>query len=222
MFMPKRFGVLLASFFVIFYGSSLLSVEINEINMRKASRYLTEKESDLVKAYLNSRINELKQDPLRDSPIKQAEEAKLQEIFQEFYRSNYDSVLQEISALGDNPQALLQTSKLRTVMLSGGLEQTPWFLREIAGLDWFFERDSKRTRKKWPRPQDKLVYIMTLADDLVMNHNKVFDATLVRDAVDTLEKHINYLLERAPKTFKSRVIDILLKLQKLREGYVKE
>lgn len=222
MFTSKRFRVLLASFFAIFSGISLFAMQINEINMRQASRDLTEKESDLIKAYLNTRINELKEDPLRDSPIKQAEEAKFEEIFQAFYRGRYDQVLQGLSLLGGNPQAILQNSRLRTIMLSGGLEQTPWFLREIAGLDWFFERDAKRTRKKWPRPQDKLVYVMTLADALVLNYNKVFDATLVHDAVDTLEKHINMLLERAPKTFKVRVSDIIAKLQKLRDEYAKQ
>jgi hypothetical protein len=133
-------------------------------------------------------------------------------------------VIQEIAEMGDDPQRILNTSKLRTYMLSGRLEHTPWFLREIAGLDWFFEYDSKRSsrNKKWPKPQDKVVYIMSLADELVMNHKKVFDTIMVLDAIDSLEKHIDRWLQQASKTFKPRVDGTLEKLRTLRAEYTKE
>ncbi len=216
----RLYGAILVPFFVVISSTHLLSMQITEANMRQASRDLTTKESDLIKIYLKNKVDQLKQDPFIEA--KRAEEGKFEEIFKEFYRGRYDHVLQEISALGGDPQAILQTSKLRTAMLSGKLEQTPWILREIAGLDWFFERDSKRSRKQWPKPQDKLVYLMSLSDELAMNHAKIFDTMLVRDAIDTLEKHINYLLDRAPKTFRARVSETIAKLQKLRVEYNKE
>lgn len=203
-----------------FLVSHLSAMQITEAGMRQASRDLTAAESEKLKVYLKDRIDQLKQDSLRDPQGSQL--ARLEEAFKEFYRNRYDMVLKEIAALGDNPQRILNSSKLRTYMLSGKLEHTPWFLREIAGLDWFFERDAKRSRKQWPKPQDKLVYLMSLADELVMNHTKVLDATLVIDGIDSLEKHITSFLQRAPKTFKFRVSESLAKLQVLRADYTKQ
>src|SRR5262249_36095193 len=128
----------------------------------------------------------------------------------------------ELLALGYNPKNILQTSQLRVTMLMGNLEHTLWFLREIAGLDWFFDRDGKRRTKQWPRAQDKLVYLMSLADELVANHRKIFDATVVLDAIDSLEKHINQWSTRTPKVFRYRISETLNKLQELRGEYPKE
>ncbi len=209
---------------VSFVGFSLVShlsaMQITEAGMRQASRDLTAAESEKLKVYLKESIDQLKRDSLRDP--QGAQLARLEEAFKEFYRSRYDMVLKEIAALGDDPQRILSSSKLRTYMLSGKLEHTPWFLREIAGLDWFFERDAKRSRKQWPKPQDKLVYLMSLADELAMNHTKVLDAALMLDAIDSLEKHINSFLQRAPKTFKFRVTETLAKLNALRADYTKQ
>lgn len=203
-----------------FLVSHLSAMQITEAGMRQASRDLTAAESEKLKVYLKDRIDQLKQDSLRDPQGSQL--ARLEEAFKEFYRNRYDMVLKEIAALGDNPQRILNSSKLRTYMLSGKLEHTPWFLREIAGLDWFFERDAKRSRKQWPKPQDKLVYLMSLADELAMNHTKVLDAALMLDAIDSLEKHINSFFQRAPKVFRFRVTETLAKLQALRAEYTKQ
>jgi hypothetical protein len=196
--------------------TNLSALQITQASMRQASRDLTAAESESIKRYIQNNIDEAKQDTLSDP--QGAKLAKLNELFKEFYRSRPDLVLQGVSELGDDPQYILNTSKLRTYMLSGKLEHTPWFLREIAGLDWFFEYDSKRSsrNRKWPKPQDKLVYIMSLADELAMNHKKVFDGTLVLDAIDTLEKHIDMWLQYTSKSFRPRVEGTLEKLNTLR------
>jgi hypothetical protein len=197
-------------------------IPFSQASMREASRELTAAESSLLKHYIQNNINEVKQGAISDP--RGAKAAKLDEMFQELYRSRPDLVLRGVSELGDDPQYILNTSKLRTYMLSGKLEHTPWFLREIAALDWFFEYDSKRSsrNRKWPKPQDKLVYIMSLADELLMNHAKVFDGTLVLDAVDTLEKHINMWPQHVSKSFRPRVDSTLEKLHTLRAQYANE
>lgn len=211
-------GMYVFVFVSVMFVYKLSAIQITEAGMRQASRDLTASESATLKLYLNNRINELKKDSLRDPQ----QLARLEEAFKDFYRNRYDMVLKEISALGDDPQRILNNSKLRTYMLWGKLQHTPWFLREIAGLDWFFERDAKRSRKQWPKPQDKLVYLMSLTDELIMNHTKVIDITLVLDAIDSLEKHINSFFQRAPKNFKFRVSETLAKLESLRVEYTKQ
>jgi hypothetical protein len=189
-------------------------------NMYAASRSLTKQESELLAAFIEQKSNEAHQE--RVFGVRKTVGERLQQIFNDFYQHRYDQVLQGLSALGYDPQDILHTSKLRIAMLSGSLEHTLWVLREIAGLDWFFERDAKRKRKDWPKPQDKLDYLMKLADELVMNHTKVFDPTQVLDAVDSLENHINMLSEKAPRIFKQRLDGTLEKLESLRNEYTKE
>lgn len=189
-------------------------------NMYAASRSLTKQESELLAAFIEQKSKEAQQE--RVFGAGKTTEAQLNQIFNDFYQHRYDQVLQGLSVLGYDPQDILHTSKLRIAMLSGSLEHTLWVLREIAGLDWFFERDAKRKRKDWPKIQDKLDYLMKLADELVMNHTKVFDPTLVLDAIDSLENHINVLSEKAPRVFKFRVADVIAKLGSLRTEYVKE
>jgi hypothetical protein len=189
-------------------------------NMYAASRSLTKQESAFLAVFIQQKSNEAQQE--RVFGARQTSEARLNQISNNFYQHRYDQVLQGLSALGYDPQDILHTSKLRIAMLSGSLEHTLWVLREIAGLDWFFERDAKRKRKDWPKPQDKLDYLMKLADELVMNHTKVFDPAQVLDAVESLENHINALSEKAPRVFKFRVADIMAKLESLRAEYTKE
>lgn len=220
--------------FVVFFSlfslnSTLLSMlspaalerrRITPENMAAASRNLTKEESELLSAFIAQKSRELQQE--RVVGAKQTEESRLEQIDNDFYQHRYDRVLQGISALGYDPQVILKSSKLRTAMLSGSLEHTLWPLREIAGLDWFFERDSKRKRKEWSKPQDKLTYLMSLADELVLNHAKVFDPALIIDAIDALENHITQWQARASKTFKQRVDATHAKLEALRAEYAKE
>jgi hypothetical protein len=189
-------------------------------NMYAASRSLTKQESALLAAFIEQKSKEAHQE--RVLGMGKTVSEQLNRIFNDFYQHRYDQVLQGLSTLGYDPQDILHTSKLRIAMLSGSLEHTLWVLREIAGLDWFFERDAKRKRKDWPKPQDKLDYLMKLADELVMNHTKVFDPAQVLDAVDSLENHINALAEKAPRMFKQRVDGTLEKLESLRNEYAKE
>ena len=210
-------GMCVFCFVMVMFVVNLSAMQITEAGMRQASRDLTASESAILKLYLKDRIDEIKKDSVRDP--QGAQLARLEDAFKEFYRNRYDIVLKEIAALGDDPQTILHSSKLRTYMLLGKLEHTPWFLREIAGLDWFFERDAKKSRKRWPKPHDKLVYLMSLADELAMNHAKVLDTALTLDAIDSLEKHINNFFHRAPKVFKYRVSEALSKLDTLRAEY---
>ncbi len=204
------------SLMLVVSSSFLISMQQTPEDVIKASRNLTQKESDLIKVYLEKKMNLESPESSPDAKIN--EELRLDEIKQAFDRARYDLVLQQISALGDNPQVVLETSQLRTTMLAGKLEQTPWILREIAGLDWFFERDSKRSRsKQWPKLHNKLAYLISLSDELTKHHAKVFDTLLIRDAVDTLEKHIKQLAPRISKD--TRLTEALTKLQKLRSKY---
>lgn len=196
-------------FILSFTHSLLFSMPSNPLERRRitqetmhaASRSLTKEESDLLATFIEQKTHT---------------EMGFDQIFKDFYQHRYDRVLQGLSALGYNPQEILHTSQLRIAMLSGSLEHTLWILREIAGLDWFFERDAKRKRKDWPKAQDKLDYLMKLADELVMNHNRVFDPTQVLDAIDSLEIHINQWQSKTSKTFKQRVDGTLAKLESLR------
>lgn len=187
---------------------------ITQDTMLAASRSLTKEEYKLLADFIEQKLHEAQQEQILAT--KKTEYARLNKIFNDFYQHRYERVLQGISALGYNPQDILRTSKLRIAMLSGSLEHTLWILREIAGLDWFFERDAKRKRKDWPKSQDKLEYLMSLADELVVNHTKVFDPTLVVDAIDSLENHINQWQTKVSKTAKQSAEITLAKLNALR------
>lgn len=194
--------------------TSAHAMQINQATMQQASQELTTKEAQALKEYLHTRLTQLQRDGLDELMLQ--EKAKLEKIVDLFYQHRYEKVLQDLSAMGYNPQEILHSSALRTAMLMGTLEQTPWFLREIAGLDWFFERDARRTRKKWPKAQDKLAYVISLVDQLERNYSKVFDQTLIREAIDALEKHSMILSSASSKTLKTRFADILARLDKIR------
>lgn len=196
--------------------SFLQSMQINEANMRQASHELTEKESLSIKKYLQDRIDTAKN--IAETDQNNKESAMLETIVNEFYRGRYDLVIQGMYTLGYNPQEILGTTALRTSMLAGKLEQTPWFLREIAGLDWFFERDSKRSRKhkQWPLLQDKMTYLLSLADQLERNHMRIIDKSMIRDALDSLIMRITLLNPKLPESMQLKAQEVLARLEALR------
>lgn len=180
---------------------SLLRMRINTDMLKQASQELTTREAELLKKYLDTRIMQLSHDAVDDVALQ--EKDTFEKIVTLFYQHRYDKMLQELYALGYDPKTILHSSALRIAMLEGKLEQTPLFLREVAGLDWFFEWDARRKHKKWPKLEDKLKYISYLSDQIDRNKNKLFDTALIRNAVDSLEKSLNILEEQASGSVKS-------------------
>jgi hypothetical protein len=193
--------------------SSFIYKPLNQKNMQQASRQLTTEESATIKRFLHERIEHAKK-----SGSKNKEKALLEEIFEEFYFGRYDFVIQRIRELGYDPQKILGITALRTAMLAGNLEHTPWFLREIAGLDWFFERDSKRSRKymTWPHFEDKMNYLLSLAVPLEASHMHIIDKNMIRDAIDSLKMRITTLIDKVPEVVQSKARDTLERLETLR------
>jgi hypothetical protein len=198
---------------------SLLRMRINTDMLKQASQELTTREAELLKKYLDTRITQLSHDAVDDFTIK--EKDAFEKIVTLFYQHRYDKLLQQLYALGYDPKTILHCSTLRIAMLQGKLEQTPLFLREVAGLDWFFEWDARRKHKKWPKLEDKLKYISYLIDQIDHNKNKLFDAALIRNAIDSLEKSLNTLVEQASASVKSlkaktRFTDMHARLEAIR------
>jgi|GEM_PF-6022242 len=199
---------------VLQFDIGTYAMEINEVSMHQASRELTEQERTALKNFLVHQFRLLEQDPSLDPNGHQKE--ALERVLTQFDEYRYDTMIAGLIALGYDPRMVLKTSALRVYMLEGKLQQTLWFLREIAGLDWFFERDAKRSRKnkKWPELQDKLDYLVSLANHLELNLKKVFDTTVLLDAIDSLQRHVESLItDSSSKRFKMRAEELLERLK---------
>lgn len=180
--------------------------KMTESQMREASKSMSPQEMKLMENHLKSEIKKAKTSE---------EKEKLESIFHFFYQGRYDLVMQELKALGDDPQKILKTTGLREKMLSGELERMPWFIREIAALDFLFEKDTKEKLKKWPTAKDKALYIISLVDQLDRNHQKVEDKAILKEAINNVRGKLNELTEYVPAVFKRQITIALAKLDKI-------
>jgi len=177
--------------------------KITENEMREAAKSMNAEEIKLMENHLKNEIKKTKTPQERE---------KLESITQSFYKGRYDLVMQELKSLGENPQKILKTTGLREKMLSGELERLPWFIREIAALDFSFERDAKATVQKWPAATDKALYIIGLIDQLERNHQRVEDKVILKDSINNVRDKLGQLAEHVPGVFKRQISTALTKL----------
>jgi hypothetical protein len=143
----------------------------------------------------------------------------IERMLQKFYRGKFDEVIAEIKRRGDKIQDILKISGLREKMLSGELERIPWFMKEIAGLDWFFERDAnrKQSEKLWPQPKDKVQYLGNLTDQIERNHSRVSDTVMLHEAIDELGGRLSGLRDSVSNIMKRSIDQALEKLRLVEE-----
>ena len=177
--------------------------------MREASKKMTAKEMKNMENYLKNWVKKAADDD---------EKAKREKIFQSFYKGRYDLVMEELKALGENPQRILKTTGLREKMLSGELERTAWFMREIAGLDWFFSNDAKKQKNKrqWPTRKDWVQHLTNLADQVVRNHRRVEDAQMLEDAINDMTNRLEKHKNRMNAVFKRQINNTLKRLKDIK------
>lgn len=186
------------------------AVDISNTQMRQASKSLTMEETDLVKKHIRTRMRNAK------AAGDTEELERLESLEKSFYKGRFDVVMAELKALGDDPQKILRVTGLREKMLSGGLERRPWFIREIAGLDWFFEQDVKKAKKQWPKELDKVQYLIGLADQLDRNHKRA-DLDDVADATRALLTELAARKALVSRVFQRQVDQAVRKLNEVRE-----
>lgn len=148
------------------------------------------------------------------------------------YTEYFNLVVAELESLGENPQIILQTTGLRQKLLEGKLEKTPWFVKEIEGLDWFFEQDAQQasfnaermtsglqplgpTQPQWPKPKDKALYIVSLVDQIERNYQRIETEDLAT-IIETCQEYLISFLPDIPNVFKRTVQEALNKLEKVR------
>ncbi len=171
---------------------------MTEADMRKAAKTMTADEMKNMENFLKKLVKKADTDEERE---------KREAIFHSFYQGRYDLVMEELKALGENPQKILKKTGLREKMLSGELQRLPWFMQEIAGLDFFFQRDAVAPAKqqKWPKPKDKALYLISLVDQIDRNQNRVEDDKMLKEAIKTLDDKLEDLKDNVPGVFKMQI-----------------
>jgi hypothetical protein len=147
---------------------------ITEKQMRAASKELSAKEMANMKMLIQNNINEAKAN--KDTVAQQEYEV----VFQDFWKGRYDLVMQELLEKDKEHggiQNMLQMTGLRAKMLAGELEKVPWFIRQIAGLDWFLENDPT-LNNVW--------YLISLVDQIDRNNARVEDPEMLLEAINDL------------------------------------
>jgi hypothetical protein len=152
---------------------------------------------------------------------------------EKMYTEYFNLVITELESLGENPQLILQTTALRQKLLEGKLENRPWFVKEIGGLDWLFEQDAKQTalnteragnesqfmrnfsQTRWPKQQDKALYLMSLVDQIERNHQRI-ELTDLGTIIETCQKYLISFLPDMSNVFKRTIQEALNKLEKVR------
>jgi uncharacterized protein (DUF924 family) len=205
---PIRYLVISGSFFCF---SVYALVPVSPALIHKAAQTMNGAEMQNMRDYLEDSITASRTggDTLRAQA--------LERIQQQFYKGHYTLVMQELKALGEDPQDILRTTALRAKMFSGELEQFPWFMREIAGVDWLFAQDAQKATKQWPQPKDKALYLIYLVDQLERNHARVVDRELLDDAITELVARLDALRLNIPGVFKRQIENALARLDTIRE-----
>jgi hypothetical protein len=206
--MKIRFKAIIINFLAInFIGQLMGMQQLADKDIRTAAQNMTLEESKQMANYLQSKVNDMKNDG--DSFGQQ----RYEELFNQFYKGRFVLVMEELKALGDDPQKILKVTGLRDKMLSGQLEKIPWFLREIAGLDWFFQQDAKRTKPQWPQPKDKVLYLAGLVDQIERNHARTNDLQMLSEAIDSVSSRLMQLQNSVTKIFQRTINQALDKLK---------
>jgi hypothetical protein len=191
----------------------LSGMQISEESMRDASRGLTTNEYDQLRSYLQHCISKAKENGDGE------QEEALEKLFSDFYHERYALVINKLKEMGYSPQRILSTSHLRERMLTDGFGHgtVPWFIREIAGLNWFFEQDSKKIRKQWPHFKDRLAYLISLAEQLEQKHHSITDSDILQEAIETLMRRIQELTIMVPRLSHKQATEAM---ERLRELYI--
>ena len=196
----------------LFFGFSVYALlPVSPALIHKAAQTMNAAEVQNMRDYLEDSITQSRTGG--DTLKAQA----LERIQQQFYKGHYALVMQELKGLGEDPQDILRTTALRAKMFSGELEQFPWFMREIAGVDWLFAQDAQKTTKQWPQPKDKALYLIYLVDQLEHNHARVVDRELLDDAITELVARLDALRLNIPGVFKRQIENALARLDTIRE-----
>jgi hypothetical protein len=175
--------------------------ELNSEEMLRLEKFLREKHKESI---TNNNVDAIE---------------KYDKLLKELNKGRFDLVIAEIKKHGEKIQDILKITNLREKMLSGELEKIPWFIREIAGLTWFFEQDAKQSQEKqqWPRPQDKVLYLASLVDQIERNHNRVTDLTTLKNAIDELRTRLSNLQNSVSNVMKRTIKQSLEKLRLVEE-----
>ena len=206
--MLKKFGIIAC--FIGFTAHLLASpfMKMSEEEVREASRSMSTKEAQEVESFLRRQTSEGEGDL----------DEELEKLFQAFYKGRYDLVIEELRSLGINPQRVLRDTGLRIKMLESKLEKVPWFIKEIAGLSYFLEKDAllPQDQKKWPTLNDRAQYLVYLSSELCAYQERVEDETDRLEAIEILLGEFEQIQEFLSPVFrdqieqaKTRIEDIL-------------
>jgi len=127
-----------------------------------------------------------------------------------FNKGLFDRVIEELKSLGENPQHILTKTKYGEMMKDGSLDKMPWWLGAVEGLDFFFKINEKLVKdyklsgvkELYKTADDKVVYIMARASDIINNHKNLIPATgsknshleiMLKNAVTILVNKLNAL-----------------------------
>jgi hypothetical protein len=151
---------------------------------------------------------------------------------EKIYTEYFNLIIAELESLGESPQLILHTNNLRQKLLEGKLENTPWFVKEIGGLDWLFEQDTKQaawtieqthndlqfldsTQSAWPKLEDKALYVMSLVDQIERNHQRLATEDLAI-IIEICQEYLISFLPNMSNVFKRTIQEAINKLEKVR------
>lgn len=155
---------------------------------------------------------------------------------EKIYSEYFNLIIDELKALGGDPQLILEAPDLRYKLLTGQLEDEPWFVREIAAMKWFFEQDDQNkallkdknkinpslnrplrtVQLQWPTPKDKALYIIGLIEQIERNYQRVENKEDLAAIIGICEYHLTLQLPEIPGILKRIAQEALNKLTKIR------
>jgi hypothetical protein len=198
-----------------FLVAALYAMHVTESMITRAEREMTPKERVGITDRIKQDITAAK---FASDNVRQA---KLEEILDELSKNHYADVMQKMRALGYNPEQTVPTmTRLRDRMLSGGLEQVPWVVREIAAIDLFFFKDIQENTKRWPQQTDKIKYLIGLVSRVEKNNAEILDSSLLEEVIDDLEWRLDMFKQEMPLVLTKEVHKALIKLKKIRASRI--
>jgi hypothetical protein len=210
---------LLTIFATMVYHSALLPFQfklLSEKKIQSAVGQLSLEELQQLEKFLRKKYKEA----IQNNNIQMIQQ--YDHLIKEWDTGHFDFIINTLSQQKDQLQTALKITLLREKMLMGELKDIPWFIREIAALAWTFEQDARQdqNKQKWPRAQDKVIYLIALVDQIERNQHRVTEAqdiTILKNAIDELGIRLLNLRGTVSNVMKRSIDQALEKLRLVEE-----